>query len=138
MTTPNDRGSDYVPDSEDQLQPNDSLVDRNVSDMLDEGYSPPEKPLAIDDDDELNLDERLAREESDVSEDSGADTHDPRSGRLVAPPQDPDSEEQRVLSASDVGIDGGAASAEEAAVHVIKEDEARERERRASEDSPRP
>ena len=34
---------EYSVDDEDQLQPEDSLLDRGVDDALDEGYSPPEK-----------------------------------------------------------------------------------------------
>ena len=33
----------YSVDDEDQLQPDDSLVDRGVDDALDEGYTAPEK-----------------------------------------------------------------------------------------------
>ncbi len=51
------------------------------------------------------------------------DGADPRAGRLVArdegahPPAEPD------LVARDAGIDGGAASAEEAAMHVVTDDD---------------
>ena len=31
-------------DDETQLQPGDTLIDRGVDDVLDEGYSPPERP----------------------------------------------------------------------------------------------
>ncbi|HEY3004672.1 MAG TPA: hypothetical protein VGJ44_20160, partial [Kribbellaceae bacterium] len=34
---------DYSVDDENQLQPGDTLDDRNVDDVLDEGYSPPER-----------------------------------------------------------------------------------------------
>jgi hypothetical protein len=47
---------------------------------------------------------------------------EPRSGRLVAEDEGAHQDEEADLVARDVGIDGGAASAEEAAVHV--EDEA--------------
>ncbi len=36
--------STYSVDAEDQLQPEDTLVDRGVDDVLDEGYSPPDRP----------------------------------------------------------------------------------------------
>ena len=45
-----------------------------------------------------------------------------RAGRLVAPDQGFGEDVDAELSASDVGIDGGAASAEEAAVHVIDDE----------------
>jgi hypothetical protein len=47
------------------------------------------------------------------------DGPDPRAGRLVAEDEGAHSAEEADLVASDAGIDGGAASAEEAAVHVV-------------------
>jgi len=38
----------YSLDDEDQLQPEDTLDDRGVDDLLDEGYSPPERPRGVD------------------------------------------------------------------------------------------
>ena len=49
---------------------------------------------------------------------------DRRAGRLVAPDEGVDEDEDSDLLASDVGIDGSAASAEEAAVHIIDDDDA--------------
>jgi len=46
-TGPESMGS-YSLDDEDQLQPGDTLDDRGVDDLLDEGYSPPERPLGVD------------------------------------------------------------------------------------------
>ena len=46
-----------------------------------------------------------------------------RAGRLVAPDQGFGEDMDAELVADDVGIDGGAASAEEAAVHVIADEE---------------
>jgi len=117
------------------LDPEDSLIDR---DALDEGYSPPEKPYAVNDwgttaAEEATgepLDAKLRRELPDGTPDVGdrlgdaSDTDgelrddevgDTRAGRLAD-----DGEE---LFTEDVGIDGGAASAEEAAVHLVDEDE---------------
>lgn len=45
-----------------------------------------------------------------------------RSGRLVAPDEGAHEDEEEALVAMDVGIDGAAASAEEAAVHIVDED----------------
>lgn len=39
---------DYSLDPDDQLQPEDTLIDRGVDDILDEGISPPERPLGLD------------------------------------------------------------------------------------------
>ena len=64
--------------SEDQLQPSDTLDDRGVDDVLDEGYSPPDReparlrhPHEVDEPE--TLDERLAEEEPDVSADRDGD-----------------------------------------------------------------
>jgi hypothetical protein len=38
----------YSLDDEDQLQAEDTLDDRGVDDLLDEGYSPPERPRGVD------------------------------------------------------------------------------------------
>ena len=46
-----------------------------------------------------------------------------RAGRLVAPDQGFGEDVDADLVADDVGIDGGAASAEEAAVHIIDDEE---------------
>ena len=46
-----------------------------------------------------------------------------RSGRLTAAAPDPDQHSGRSLAAEDAGISGGAATAEEAAMHDIPEDE---------------
>ena len=58
----------------DQLQEDDSLVDRGVDDVLDEGYSPPEKWSTAQDHGTTHreqlegesLDERLAQEEPEL------------------------------------------------------------------------
>ena len=123
---------------QDQLQPQPSLNDRGVDDALDEGYSPPEKwsvaegygntPL----EEELGetLDMRLAQEEPEPdpyevaateTEDVGGEVGEERAGRLVADDQGIATDEEKDLVGHDVGIDGAAASAEEAAVHVIED-----------------
>src|SRR5690349_10432246 len=64
--------------SEDQLQPYDSLDDRGVDDVLDEGISPPERPrgvnatgvTALEQAEGETLDERVAMEEPEVWEDA--------------------------------------------------------------------
>src|SRR5215218_4867639 len=119
------------------LEAEDTLEDsRGVRDVLDTGYSPPERPWAVDDwgtteAEELageGLDGRLARELPDGSPDDGdglgdsSDTDgellddevgDVRAGRLVDSDQGADDDTDDELYARDVGIDGGAASAEE-------------------------
>ncbi len=126
--TPEETAGQYSVDDDDQLTQEDTLLDRGVDDLLDEGYSPPEKwrePREHD-----TLDEFLAAEEPDPAtqldetfvpdEQAGDDeVGERRSGRLVASNGGSGEDEESELIGSDVGIDGGAASAEEAAVHVI-------------------
>ncbi|MBB4921558.1 DUF5709 domain-containing protein [Kitasatospora kifunensis] len=131
------------------LDPADTLSAREA-DPYDEGWSPPERPLAVEQCgttaqeqvDGESLDQRLAKELPDptlqpLGDDAAtamaadgigdaADTDgepldgevgDLRAGRLVAPEVGVNH-----MLAQDVGIDGAAASAEEAAVHVIPEE----------------
>lgn len=48
---------------------------------------------------------------------------DPRAGRLVAPDEGAHPDTEPDLIGRDVGIDAGAASAEEAAVHIVDDDD---------------
>jgi Family of unknown function (DUF5709) len=65
-----------------------------------------------------------AEAEDDEDDDGLAENEpDPRSGRLVAEDEGAHPDEEQDLLARDVGIDGGAAGAEEAAVHVLADDE---------------
>jgi uncharacterized protein DUF5709 len=129
---------DDIDSESDLLEPEDTLVDRGVEDVLDEGYSPPEKPSDFYDGHE-SLDGRLAREvpdEDEVTEGDGvgdaSDTDgepydeevgETRAGRLVAQDEGFGADTDANLFARDVGIDGSAASAEEAAVHAIPDDQ---------------
>ena len=87
---------------------------------------PEEEPdvLTEDDDDELPED-RDDEDEADEYVDGLLldDGPDPRAGRLVAEDEGAHPDEEEDLVARDVGIDGGAASAEEAAVHVVEDDD---------------
>ncbi|MBC3841521.1 hypothetical protein GXW82_18260 [Streptacidiphilus sp. 4-A2] len=134
-----------VQDDAGQLEPEDTLDNRGVGDVLDEGYSPPDRPppiyrTGITARDEFrgeSLDERLAEELPDPPVPDGDDVGDAsdtdgeildeevgagRAGRLVAPGEGSHDERDGMI-ASDVGIDGAAASAEEAAVHVVADQE---------------
>jgi Family of unknown function (DUF5709) len=130
--TPEESAGLYSTDDDDQLSQEDTLVDRGVDDVLDEGYSPPEKWKEPRDHE--SLDELLSEEEPDPAmqlgdDDPGADfseddeVGDRRAGRLVAPDEGVNVDDESDLLASDVGIDGSAASAEEAAVHVIDDED---------------
>jgi hypothetical protein len=126
----------------DQLQPGDTLDDRGVDDILDEGISPPERPRGViakgvTDREQLEgetIDERVAQEEpevwADVEEERDADildgpvggeVGDQRTGRLLAPDEGAHEDVDNELFAEDEGIDGAGASAEEAAMHTIED-----------------
>jgi hypothetical protein len=127
---------------QDQLQPYMNLEDRGVADALDEGYSPPERPSAlVREGPHETLDQRLSEEipepdpyaEDDVDEEDNltvradeenlddGEVGDFRAGRLVDPNEGIGLDDDKDLIGEDVGIDGGAASAEEAAVHIVPE-----------------
>jgi hypothetical protein len=130
--------SDYpneVPDESeqlDQIQPADSLDDRGVDDVLDEGYSPPERySQLIREGEHETLDERLqdeipepdpyAPQDEEIVDDGEVGRE--RAGRLVDLNEGIGPDVEKDLVATDVGIDGAAASAEEAAVHIVPDDE---------------
>ncbi|MCK1797432.1 DUF5709 domain-containing protein [Streptomyces sp. XM4193] len=125
----------------------DAVDEPDYDDLLDEGYSPPEKPLGVDKPGTTaeeqqqgeSLDSRLAEEVPDVTDGLNEELDaadrigdlpggegepvDPeaggeRAGRLVAPDGGLHQDREKDLLATDVGIDAGAAGAEEAAVHV--------------------
>lgn len=129
--------------SHEQLDPSDTLDDRGVEDYLDEGYSPPENYRGVtakgvtarEEVEGESLDERMAQEEPEVwdeleddppveeADDAvGRELGDERTGRLMAPDEGRYADVENALVAEDEGIDGGAASAEEAAVHTIEEE----------------
>jgi Family of unknown function (DUF5709) len=81
-----------------------------------------------DEDDELAEDDELDDDDEDAGDEDVDgllldDGPDPRAGRLVAEDEGAHPDEEEDLVASDVGIDGGGATAEEAAVHVVEEDD---------------
>ena len=134
---------DYSVDDEDQPGNLEDLGDQDVEDPLDRGYSPPEKwsaaqgygntpyeeaagesldqRVAQEDPEPDPYDEAERTEDEDFSDDG--EVGDRRAGRLVDPDQGLGEDTETDLVADDVGIDGAAASAEEAAVHVVPEDE---------------
>jgi hypothetical protein len=139
---PNESYNTYSVDDEDQPQSfGDSLVDdRGLAEPLDEGYSPPEKwsvaegygNTPYEEETGESLDQRLAQEEpepdpyaeaADESEDVGGEVGNRRAGRLVDEDEGRGPDEESELIGEDVGIDGAGASAEEAAVHVVDEEE---------------
>src|SRR5690242_3011556 len=137
----------------DTRDPNDTLLGDPGDDPLDRGVVSPDRwsagtRYALEgEEDSESLDELLAEEEPDDTVDEEDDEwdenapdwdvarrerdYDPdaRAGRLVSPDEDGDDVTDTLLDsekdevARDAGIDGGAASAEEAAVHVTDEDD---------------
>lgn len=150
MTTSDGAGpaaGQYDGDESDQLPAEDTLIDRGVSDLLDEGYSPPERLWArgvfrsaagIDEilgeeepDPAARLDMLLDKADQDSSDYAEREAEFPehsevgrsRAGRLVAPDMGFGEDDEADMVAGDVGISGGAASAEEAAMHIIENDD---------------
>ena len=83
----------------------------------------PDTPVDFDDEDPEDFagDPNVADEDVDgLLLDDGPD---PRAGRLVADDEGAHADTEADLVANDAGIDGGAATAEEAAVHVVEEDD---------------
>jgi hypothetical protein len=132
----------YSVDDETQPQSggDDLTADRGLADPLDEGYSPPEKwspaekfgNTPLEEEQGETLEQRIAQEEPEPdpyeaaareTENVGGEVGDARAGRLVAEDEGVHEDTEKDLVAEDVGIDGAAASAEEAAVHVIDEDQ---------------
>ena len=138
---------DFLYDSINLLSPEEGLDDQEVGEDLDEGYSPGDHPLALtawgttaaEESTQESLDRLLAREEPEIADAAGdgdglGDTIDTdgeliddqvgdrRAGRLLI--ADVDAADPRSdYWATDVGIDGAGASAEEAAVHIVPDDE---------------
>jgi Family of unknown function (DUF5709) len=84
----------------------------------------PDDTLDLDDeDDDLDFEGDEDAGDEDVDGLLLDDGPDPRAGRLVAEDEGAHPDEEEDLVARDVGIDGGAATAEEAAMHVVEEDD---------------
>ncbi|HWI42159.1 MAG TPA: DUF5709 domain-containing protein [Nocardioides sp.] len=140
---PTDRESygDYSVDDENQPAAEDLLLDDEV-DEAERGYSPPEKyspaqgfgNTPLEEAMGETLEQRVAQEEPEPDPyvqaeqeaadlDSDGEVGDQRAGRLVDTDRGVNEDVEKDLVAEDVGIDGAAASAEEAAVHVVDEDQ---------------
>jgi hypothetical protein len=124
------------------LEPEDTLEDRGLASALDEGYAPPERPLAVqrhgttaaEQRDRESIAQRLAAELPEVATPDGdgmgdtwgtdpelidTEVGEARTGRLVAI-----ADARSMVIAEDAGISGGAASPEEAAMHTTDDPEA--------------
>lgn len=133
----------YSTDAEDQPQGDgDSMTsDRGLAEPLDEGYSPPEQWSAgqgygntpLEEELGESIDQRLKQEEPEPDPYAAAaaeaddldrvlddgEVGDDRSGRLVSPDEGLTEDVDAEMLATDVGIDGAGASAEEAAMHEV-------------------
>ncbi|MEU8134835.1 DUF5709 domain-containing protein [Streptodolium elevatio] len=128
---PGRRGPDDEPYEDPTLDASESLVTDDLSaDPLDVGVEPPDRwsaaerfgTTAEEAERGESLDQLLDEEEPELEpediddiDDRWAEGPEPRSGRLV--------DEDEGMFADDVGVDSGAASAEEAAVHILHERE---------------
>ncbi|MEW2286069.1 DUF5709 domain-containing protein [Streptomyces sp. NPDC047841] len=138
-------GSNEEQEDAGPLDLQDAVGERSYDDMLDEGYSPPERPLGVtkhgttaaEQHEGETLDERLGQEVPDVTPPAGDEIGDlpggegepvdpeagaARAGRLVAPDEGAHADTTKEEIAEDVGIDAGAAGAEEAAMHVVPDE----------------
>lgn len=123
-------------DNIDQLQPEDTLIDRGVADVLDEGYTAPENWSVAqgfgNTADEMRqgetLEQRVTQENPEATgpdetpwnpDGENREVGAKRAGRLVDPRSQGGQTDGESIAFS-VGIDGGAASAEEAAMHIIE------------------
>jgi hypothetical protein len=131
-------------------EPGDDPLDRGVApperwssvirtsgdpESLDELLAEEEPDPALDFEDDEDVPEGRAAEgrAADGDDEDEADEYvdglllddgpDPRAGRLVAEDEGAHPDDEEDLVARDVGIDGGAASAEEAAIHVVEDDD---------------
>jgi hypothetical protein len=148
-----DLGDFEVEDASDTLdgEPGDDPLDRGVVTPQHWSAAIRYGTTGAEQEDGESLDQLLAEEEPDVgseaadvsaAEDSSADITadpdagdedvdglllddgpDPRAGRLVAEDEDSAAGADADLVASDAGPDGGAATAEEAAMHVVESDD---------------
>jgi len=107
----------------------DTATEQSEGESLDQLLAEEEPDPVLDFDDDDDEDEDLEDLEDDDAGDEDVDGlllddgPDPRAGRLVAEDEGAHPDEEEDLVASDVGIDGGGATAEEAAVHVVEEDD---------------
>lgn len=122
------------PEDEGVLDPQDTLEGDDLgADPLDTGISPRERRPASEGfgvtraeaREGESLDQRLAEEEPDIPGVVPDSEPEPRAGRLLAEDEGahPVGEAQPRQFADDVGRDGGAASAEEAAVHLVPDED---------------
>lgn len=126
-----------VEDAED-MDPAENLTGDGTPESLDEPqetlYDPPDRApqntrwgTTLEEEREGEpLDLRLSEEEPDISPDDPDESVEPRAGRLVAPDEGVRDTDEPDEIGYDVGRAGFASSAEEAAVHLVDENELNE------------
>ena len=102
-----------------------TAAEQQEGESLDRQLAEEEPDTAFDADDEESWDSTGDEDVADEDIDGLLldDGPDPRAGRLVAEDEGAHIDDKADLVARDAGIDGGAATAEEAAVHVVEEDD---------------
>lgn len=125
-------------DSLEQISKEDGLIDRGVDDLLDEGYVAPDNWSPAqgfgNTPEEMRrgetIEQRISQEQPEESprikgrwNPSGEEREVGaiRAGRLIHDPNETLGNSGRHSTGHDVGIAGGAASAEEAAIYIIDE-----------------
>ena len=107
-------------------------MDRGVDDFLDEGYSPPRSPpicpgTGMSTRPSTSGWPRRSRRSGTRLRTgetiNDGEVGDQRAGRLVDPNGGIGEDTEKDMVADDIGIDGAAASAEEAAVHIVPDSE---------------
>jgi len=121
-------------DDAEYLDPAETLTGDGVEldEPLDTSYSPPDfSPVATrfgntaaEQAEGESLDQRLEQEEPDITPETVTEEEpSPRAGRLIAPDEGAHEDEEAAPVAFDAGKAGSAATAEEAAMHVVGEGE---------------
>jgi len=103
-----------------------TAAEQSQGESLDQLLAEEEPDDTLDDEDDEEPEDLYGDEDAGDEDVDGLlldDGPDPRAGRLVAEDEGAHPDEEEDLVASDVGIDGGAATAEEAAMHVVEEDD---------------
>jgi Family of unknown function (DUF5709) len=120
------------------LDPAETLTGEGaeLDEPLDTSYSPPDNSpvatrfgnTAAEQAEGESLDQRLAQEVPDITPDDVTDEAAPRAGRLIAPDEGAHEDTEAAPVAFDAGKAGSAATAEEAAMHIVDEDDLNEQD----------
>jgi hypothetical protein len=104
----------------------DTAAEQSEGESLDQLLAEEEPDHTLDYEDDEELEDFEGDDDAGDEDVDGLlldDGPDPRAGRLVAEDEGAHPDEDEDLVARDVGIDGGGATAEEAAMHVVEEDD---------------